>query len=372
MSIFTERITKKGPNFNVLRTALMNETPDYLPFYELFVDREIIETVLERPLPVVSRGIFPLEKKITIEEWRQYLDLSIEFFYKMGYDYIPSGALIPVGRQYSLTSDPERIRSLQKRAWQNERKGTIQSWKDFEQFTWPTISEVNFSGLEYVASKLPDGMRIIAGTDGIFENVSFLPGVETLCYILYDEPDLVEALFSKIGSLWTQLFRTFADIDEVGALCLADDLGFYGGTFLPPKILQKHLFPWYEQIASIAKETNKPFVLHTCGNSKEIMPDLIATGINAKHSFEDKIQPVWEAKQEYGKRIASLGGIDINILASASEEQTRRHVRFVLEQCAGQGYALGSGNSIADYVKVDNYLAMLDEGKKFRERVKWR
>lgn len=58
----------------------------------------------------------------------------------------------------------------------------------------------------------------------------------------------------------------------------------------------------------------------------------------------------------------------MNILASSSEEKTRRHVRFILEQCADKGYALGSGNSIADYVKIENYLAMIDEGKKFRER----
>ncbi len=89
--------------------------------------------------------------------------------------------------------------------------------------------------------------------------------------------------------------------------------------------------------------------------------------IQYKQPTITKIQPIWEAKQKYGGRIALLGGIDVNILASASEEETRRHVRFVLEQCAGQGYALGSGNSIADYVKLGNYLAMLDEGRKFRQ-----
>ncbi len=370
MNRVTRHIIKREPNFNALRAALMNETPDYLPFYELFVDREIIEAVLERALPVVSRGILPLGKKVTMEEWLQYVDSLVEFYYRMGYDYIPSFTSVPLVRQFSLTSAPGRKRSSEKRAWQNEREGMIRNWKDFEQFNWPTISEVDFSHLEYVASRLPDGMRIIAAINGIFENVSFLPGVETLCYMLYDEPDLVEALFSKIGSLWIQVFRIFADIDEVGALCLGDDIGFYSGTLLPPEALRKYLFPWYTQISSIAKEVNKPFILHTCGNVKEVMSDLIETGITAKHSFEDKIQPIWEAKQKYGGRIALLGGIDLNILASASEEETRRHIRFVLEQCAGQGYALGSGNSIADYVKLGNYLAMLDEGRKFRERRK--
>jgi len=364
----SKRIVKEPPDFNNLRLMLMNETPEYLPFYELFVDIEIMETILGHSVPMIISGTFSTGRKIEKNEIDQYINSTIEFYYKMGYDYVPTTPRIPLEKFTESTSGPGRKISSQKRVWQDEHKGFIESWKDFENHNWPTIKDVDFSLVEYVGPMLPEGMKVISGLAGLFENVSWLPGIEKLCYMIYDEPDLVEALFSKIGSLWTEVFQALAEIDSVGALTLADDLGFYGGTFLPPDILRKHLFPWYKKIGSIAKKKNKPFILHTCGNPKEIMSDLIDTGINAKHSFEDKIQPIWEAKQEYGEKIALLGGIDINILASASEEQTRRHVRFVLEQCAGQGYALGSGNSIADYVKIDNYLAMLDEGKKFRER----
>jgi uroporphyrinogen decarboxylase len=31
----------------------------------------------------------------------------------------------------------------------------------------------------------------------------------------------------------------------------------------------------------------------------------------------------------------------------------------------GGGYCLGTGNSVANYIPLDNYLAMLDEGRKF-------
>lgn len=63
-----------------------------------------------------------------------------------------------------------------------------------------------------------------------------------------------------------------------------------------------------------------------------------------------------------------LGGVDVNLLAASSEVQVRQQIRFILERCDNRGYALGSGNSITDYVKVENYLAMLDEGIKFRKR----
>ena len=41
-------------------------------------------------------------------------------------------------------------------------------------------------------------------------------------------------------------------------------------------------------------------------------------------------------------------------------------VRDTLEVCTkGGGYVLGTGNSVANYIPLDNYLAMLDEGRKF-------
>ena len=89
-------------------------------------------------------------------------------------------------------------------------------------------------------------------------------------------------------------------------------------------------------------------------------------GIDAKHSWEDAILPVTEAKKRYGGRIAILGGVDMDVLARGDEEEVRAYTRRVIRECGpGEGYALGSGNSLVNYVKVQNYLAMLDEGRKY-------
>jgi uroporphyrinogen decarboxylase len=97
------------------------------------------------------------------------------------------------------------------------------------------------------------------------------------------------------------------------------------------------------------------------------MPDLINTvGIDARHSFEDTILPVTEAKRLYGDRLAILGGIDVDFLCRADEQSIRQRVRRTLEACMpGGGYCLGTGNTVANYIPVDNYLVMLDEGRRF-------
>jgi uroporphyrinogen decarboxylase len=75
--------------------------------------------------------------------------------------------------------------------------------------------------------------------------------------------------------------------------------------------------------------------------------------------------PVTQAKQKYGDRIALLGGIDVDFLCRADEKTIRKHARETLEIClVGGGYCLGTGNSVANYIPVENYLIMLDEGRR--------
>jgi uroporphyrinogen decarboxylase len=99
------------------------------------------------------------------------------------------------------------------------------------------------------------------------------------------------------------------------------------------------------------------------------MNDLIDyVGIDAKHSFEDNILAVAEAKEKYGKRIAILGGADVHVLCTEDEAGVRKYVSGILNACAPSGgYALGTGNSVANYIPVQNYLAMLDEGRRWSD-----
>jgi uroporphyrinogen decarboxylase len=58
-----------------------------------------------------------------------------------------------------------------------------------------------------------------------------------------------------------------------------------------------------------------------------------------------------------------MGGFDMNKLCRSSEKDVRKHTRMLIERCApGGGWALGTGNSVANYVPVKNFLAMVEEG----------
>jgi uroporphyrinogen decarboxylase len=109
-------------------------------------------------------------------------------------------------------------------------------------------------------------------------------------------------------------------------------------------------------------------VLHTCGNVYGVMDDLIALGIDAKHSFEDKIMPVEEVYKKWGDKVALIGGVDMDLVAQGPEAAIRKRTREVLDACAPKGhYVLGTGNSVANYLPLQNYQAMLDEGRKWNK-----
>jgi len=64
--------------------------------------------------------------------------------------------------------------------------------------------------------------------------------------------------------------------------------------------------------------------------------------------------------------VAHLGRIDMDFICRATESEIREKVRYTLGECMPSGgYCLGTGNSVANYIPLDNYLVMLDEGRKF-------
>jgi uroporphyrinogen decarboxylase len=155
--------------------------------------------------------------------------------------------------------------------------------------------------------------------------------------------------------------------DRVRIIWGSDDMGFRSGTLISPDDLREFVLPGHKLMAQMSHEAGRPYLLHACGNLRTIMGDLIDdVGIDALHSFEDTIVSVIDMKQEYGDSIALLGGIDVDFMCRATPEQIRARVKRTLDACMpGGGYCLGTGNSVTNYIPLENYLAMIDEGRRW-------
>jgi uroporphyrinogen decarboxylase len=290
----------------------------------------------------------------------------IHFCLKVGYDYVWAHPVIDFPHKRLGAQDTASLPHEQ-RMWVNEHEGIIMDWEDFEKYPWPTPESIDYSYVEFMAKHVPEGMQVITGTSGILEWVMWLMGFVPFSMALYEQPDLVEAMFERIGSLFEITYKNLVEIPNVGAIVFADDMGYKSGTFIKPQQMRHFVFPRQQRLAEITHAKGLPFFMHACGNLKLIMDDLIDdVKIDGKHSFEDIYLSAVEAKRLYGDRISILGGVDMDVISRASEEEVRAYTRRLLEACMpGGGYALGTGNTVANYIPVDNYIAMLDEGMKY-------
>ncbi len=334
-----------SPDFERLRRTLLREgEADRVPVLELHVDQPIKEAFLGR-----SIADDPLAGQI-------------EFWYRAGYDFVE----VWPGYSFPSASMPAKDTApvgSGVRNWQVERDSVIRNWEDVERYPWPTVPSVDFSGMERAAKLAPEGMMIIPNTAGVFEHTSWLMGVESLCYALTDERDLAAQVFRRVGQFLLELHSALAEMDRVGALWLGDDMGFNTATFISPSDLREFVFPWHRRIAEAAHSRGLPFLLHSCGNLKQVLPDLVSyVGINALHSLPPGIYDIAELKAQYGDRIALVGNVDVDLLARGTPEQVRAWVRDLIRQVGpGGGLAVGSSNSITNYCQLENYLAMLEE-----------
>jgi uroporphyrinogen decarboxylase len=180
--------------------------------------------------------------------------------------------------------------------------------------------------------------------------------------LLVDDPVLVRDLFDAVGERLVRYYEICAKFETVGALISNDDWGFKTSTMLSPADLRRYVFPWHKKIVKTIHSAGTPAILHCCGNLEQVMDDIIDDlGYDAKHSFEDVIMPVEEAYEKWGSRIAILGGIDVDFMCRSTPGQVEQRCRAMLARTDKKGgYALGTGNSVPEYVPYDNYIAMIN------------
>jgi uroporphyrinogen decarboxylase len=341
-----------GPNFERLKKALFNQgEPDRVPFFDLTVEKGVRKAFMNsigRP----SGG----------------LRAVIDFWTQAGYDFICVGGRYgwePVTRSlvYSASAhhSSERDEEIQM-AWADQKKGTITSDMEFEEYNWPGIGNLDYSFLNTVEDLLPAGMKAITHTVGPFLSIYMLMGAETLFHSIYKNPELVAKLYKKVNEILLQQAKDLLAIPSVGALVYADDIAYKDGLLVSPKHLRTYDFPVLEQVCELCRKAGKPLIFHSDGKLYEVMDDLIACGVNALNPIEPPCMDINYVKQKWGDKLCLIGNISVSsTLALGTPKDVEDEVKQRIRDTApGGGYCCGSSPEVTEWVPVENYIAMRD------------
>ena len=327
----------REPNFDNLLKVLQCKEPERPTLFEFYLDNEISEKLTG-------------QKAKSAWDCSWNYEMIIPAMKKAGYDYATMHASdfgFPVVRQQGRTISMSH--------------GVITDEASFMAYPFLDPDACEKGRLAEVEKVWPTGMKVIVfGPSGVLENVISLVGYENLCFMLYDDPELVRRIFAAVGERMVRYYELCMRYDCVGAIISNDDWGFNTGTMLATEDMKKYVYPYHKKIVEAAHKNGRPVILHSCGNLEKVMDDIIEEiGYDGKHSYEDKILPVEEAYEQFGGRIAVLGGIDLDFVCRRTPEEVSERCKKMVERTKCKGYALGTGNSIPNYVPAENFKAMI-------------
>ena len=342
------------PDFSNIVMAARNVRPKRMPLYEHIISEKVMEIVMNREFRDLYNG--------SREDKKEFFRNYTHFFRTMGYDTVSMERCIGSAMPGSG-------------ALSQHKPGVIKSREDFQKYPWSEVPSLFFKqfgeDFELLGEVMPAGMSAIGGVgNGVFECVQEIVGYTDLCYISIDDPELYDDLFEAAADvmyrIWAEFLKKYG---HIFCVCrFGDDLGFKSNTLIPEEDIKAKIIPLYAKIIGLVHSYEKPFLLHSCGKIFGVMEDLIQVAkIDAKHSNEDQIAPFSEWVDRYGNRIGNFGGVDTDHLCQKSGQEIKKIVREVAGYSLGRGgFALGSGNSIPEYVPAEGYLAMIEAAREFR------
>ncbi len=194
---------------------------------------------------------------------------------------------------------------------------------------------------------------------------SWMMGTENLLMAMIDEPELIRDMFDTYLDRCKKLFDRIWDagyrFDEI---YWPDDMGYKGTTFFSPATYREMLQPFHRAAVEWAHEKGIYAHLHSCGNVMSLVPDIVATGVDALNPLEVKAgMDALKLKKEYGDQLVLHGGINA-VLWDDADAIIAEIDRVVPALKENGGFIFSSDHSIPNSVSLENFRRIVEEVKR--------
>jgi hypothetical protein len=188
-------------------------------------------------------------------------------------------------------------------------------------------------------------------------------GVENLSLVVYDDPAWFEEMVTTvadciIGTL-TRILETGGQFDGCG---MWEDMCYNAGPLLSPEHFARYLAPHYRRIADLLHKHGVDVIWVDCdGKIDKLVPLWLEAGINCMFPVE---VGTWGAdplkfRQEYGKDLLLMGGVDKIILAG-SKQEIEQEVRRLAPLVEEGGFIGFCDHRVPPTVPLENYMFYLE------------
>ena len=126
--------------------------------------------------------------------------------------------------------------------------------------------------------------------------------------------------------------------------------------------MDRYVFKPLKRMADVVHREGVKLMFHSCGAVREVIPDLIACGVDVLNPLQPAAKGMEPAglKKDFGKEIAFHGGIDIQYLLpqKTPDVVTAEAHRVARILCEQGGYVLSPSHNIQLDTPTENIFAM--------------
>ncbi|MDD3244167.1 MAG: uroporphyrinogen decarboxylase family protein [Eubacteriales bacterium] len=195
----------------------------------------------------------------------------------------------------------------------------------------------------------------------MFERAWTLCSMQEVLIGMLAYPERLNHLLDSICEYDLQVLEVLLEYDPDG-IYFGDDWGQQKGLIMGPAHWRQFIKPHMAALYSRAKAAGKCVIQHSCGDIREILPDLIDIGLDVYQTVQPEIYDLKLLKREYGKDLTFWGGISTqHILPNGTPQEVRQVTIDTLRIMApGGGYIAAPTHAVPHDVPPENLLAMMD------------
>jgi uroporphyrinogen decarboxylase len=241
------------------------------------------------------------------------------------------------------------------------------SVRDVETLPLPAIA--GLEGPSQPGKLRERGYPVFGYAGSIYEWSWWLRGMQAFLEDLLLAPALAEAITRRVAA-HTQALALASAQAGIEVLCFYDDAGMQTGLQLAPELWRRFVKPrWREVLEAVrACFPDRIFFLHSCGNVREILPDIAELGFHILHPIQPECMDLAAVKREFGRELVLCATLSAQrLLPFGSPEQVRQEVRRLagLFREDGRGILCPS-NRLQPETPWQNVLAFAEEARSLR------
>ncbi len=205
-------------------------------------------------------------------------------------------------------------------------------------FPWPDPAEhMSIEACRRMIDSVPEGfVKLGVLWSAHFQDACSAFGMQNALITMLTEPEMFQAVIDRITEFYLQANEIFyqAAAGEVEMVLIGNDFGSQQALMVDPDSLRRFVFPGTKKLIDQAHAHGIKVMHHSCGAIREIIPDLIALGVDVIHPIQALATGMdpQGLHDDFAGQVCFCGGVDAqNLLVNGTPEQVQAKVHELCE-----------------------------------------